>query len=441
MNTHYKLSQFTLIVLGPDNDLVAKNMLTRGVVRLSSHHQKLLKSLPNLSPEESTLWERDKNFFIQAGIVCEAEKDENMEFLRWMKGRWESGVFGTYLVTTLGCNLTCSYCFERDILNTQRMDEKLYPFVLAWYERKMRAGRFKKAVVALCGGEPLTDQKGFRYFVPMLHNLGETLKVPVEFDMTSNGVLLTKEVVEFLMQFRFRSIQITLDGPPQVHNRSRPAISGQPTFWKIVENTELLFLHPCQINLRVNLSQNNVPFLEELLLFLKEREWHKRVIPSFGIVEDNLASIRKDVQGICLGCIHSDSEAARVYTDAARTAKGLGYSVPEELELGPCMTSVRDAFVVGPDGSLYKCMEVVGRKEFVVGSVISDTPTEEQLCYENPEYLGECLAEKCTFLPLCAGGCRSESFRKTGSSFERHCRYSFLEETNSQLIQIQYGRN
>lgn len=441
MNTHYKLSQFTLIVSGSDNDFIAKNTLTGGVVRLTPHHQKLLKSLPNLSPKESALWERDKEPFIRAGIICEAEKNESVEFLRWMDGKREPGVFGTYLVTTLGCNLTCSYCYERDILNTQRMDEKLYPFVLAWYERKMRTGCFKRTVVALYGGEPLADQGGLRYFVPMLHNLGEMLKVPVDFDMTSNGVLLTKEVIEFLTQFRFRSIQITLDGPPQVHNNLRPTIGGQPTFWKIVENTELLFLHPCQITLRINLLQNNVRYLEELLLFLKERGWDKRVIPSFGIVEDNLASIRKNVQGICSGCIHNDFEAARVYVDAAHTARELGYSVPEELGLGPCMTSVRNAFVVGPDGSLYKCMEVVGRKEFIVGSIISDMPTEEQLRYENPGYLEECLAEKCAFLPLCAGGCRSEAFRATGSSFERHCHYSFLEETNSQLIQIQYGRN
>jgi uncharacterized protein len=275
----------------------------------------------------------------------------------------------------------------------------------------------------------------------MLNNLGEALGVPVDFDMTSNGVLLTKEVVEFLTHFRFQSVQITLDGPPQVHDRLRPAIGAQSTFWKIVKNTELLFPHSCQISLRVNLSRDNIFFLGELLLLLKEQGWNKRVILSFGIVEDNLAGARKDIQGVCSRCIHSDSEAAKVYLAAACTAKELGYNVPEELRLGPCMTSVKDAFVIGPDGNLYKCIEVVGRKEFIVGSVASDMPTEEQLRYEDPAYLGECLAEKCTFLPLCAGGCRSEAFRARGNPFERHCRYSFLEETNSRLIQIQYGRS
>lgn len=379
MDTRYKLSQFTLIVPGHDGNFVAKNTFTGGVIRLTAHHRKLLTSLPNLPKEDSALWERDKNLFIESGVVCEAEKNENGEFLRWMEGRRESPVFGTFLVTTLGCNLACTYCYERDILNTQRMDEKLYPFVLGWYERKMSTGRFKRMNVSLYGGEPLADQRGLRYFMPMLHNLGETLGVPVEFDMISNGVLLTKEVVGFLTQFRFQSIQITLDGPPQIHNKLRFAIGGQPTFSKIVENTEMLFPHPCQVTLRINLSQSNVCHLEELLLFLKERDWHKRVVPTFGIVRDNLASIRKDVQGTCSGCIHDDSEAAKVYVDAARTAKRLGYNAPEEHGLGPCMTSVGDAFVVGPDGSLYKCMEVVGRKEFVVGSVMSDAPTEEQL--------------------------------------------------------------
>jgi len=441
MDTDYKVSQFTLIVPGSDNDLIAKNTFTGTVVRLASLHQKLLKSLPDLSSEEYSLWERDKDVFIQAGIVCEADKDENKEFLRWMNERRSPGVFVTFLVTTLGCNLACSYCYERDVLNTQRMDEEFYPFVVDWYERKMRTSRFKRAAVSLYGGEPLADQRGLHYFMPALHNIGETLGVPVEFDMISNGVLLTKEIVEFLTRFRFQSIQITLDGPPQVHNNLRFTIGGQPTFWKIVENTELLFPHSCQITLRVNLSQNNVCRLEELLLSLKKRGWHERVTPSFGIVQDNLAGVRKDVQGTCSGCIHDDSEAARVNLEATKTAKKLGYSVPEQVGIGPCMTSVGDAFVVGPDGSLYKCMEVVGRKEFVVGSVMSGTPSREQLQYENPEYLEECLDEKCAFLPICAGGCRAEAFRATGSFFERHCRYSFLEETNKQLIQIQYRRD
>lgn len=439
MDSGYRLSQFVLIVPDARGNLLAKNTLTGRIVRLAPNHQKLLNSLPDLPPEEYPLWERDRDILNSGGVVCEMQKNENKEFLRWMDERRMPSVFVTFLATTLGCNLACSYCYERDILNTQRMDEKLYPLVLKWYERRMRSGRFERVAVSLYGGEPLADQRGLQYFMPALHNLGEMLGVPVEFDMISNGVLLTKEVVELLMQFRFKSAQITLDGPPRIHDSSRLAIGGQPTFWKIVENTELLFPFPCQVSLRVNLSQNNAGHLEELLSFLKKRGWHEKVSFSFGIIQDNLLASRL-IQTICSGCIHDDSEAARVYVEAVKTAKKLGYAIVEESTVGPCMTSIGDAFVVGPDGSLYKCMEVIGRKEFIVGSVISDVPTQEQLRYENPDYLGRCFDEKCVFLPVCAGGCRAEAFRESGDSFERHCRYSFLEETNTKLIQIQYHR-
>lgn len=440
MNVGYKLSQFVLMVpLDQGNSsFVLKNTLSGDVIKVTPEHKKLLESLPEVSEEDLGVWQHDENIFTDTGMTIRTEEDENNKFLERMRTRREIDVLATYLVTTLGCNLACSYCFEKDVLNSDRMQEDLYSSVLRWYQRKLELERFKRAIIVLYGGKPLADQRGLRYFVPELNNLGQELNKPVEFELITNGVLLSRDIVGFLIQHNLRQVQITLDGPPVIHDSLRCMRGGQSTFWKIVENTESLFNSHCRVVLRVNLSKRSFGYTDDLLLLLRKRNWHKYIALTFGIVEDDFRDRKRKVLGTCSGCIGSEGEIADVYISAVKEAKDLGFTTPEDFGEGPCMTSIGDAFVVGPDGSLYKCMEVVGRKEFSVGSIFDEVLSEEQLRYENPEYLTQCLEEKCTFLPLCAGGCRSGAFRETGSTFERHCRLPLLRDVNKKLIQISF---
>ena len=58
----------------------------------------------------------------------------------------------------------------------------------------------------------------------------------IEYSMTTNGTLLNKEVIEYLVKNNFK-ITVSIDGPKEVHDRSRHfADTDKGSFDVILEN-------------------------------------------------------------------------------------------------------------------------------------------------------------------------------------------------------------
>ncbi len=52
----------------------------------------------------------------------------------------------------------------------------------------------------------------------------------VESSLITNGTLLTEGIFNELMRYNLQSIQVTIDGPPEIHNKRRPMKGGGPSF-------------------------------------------------------------------------------------------------------------------------------------------------------------------------------------------------------------------
>ena len=120
------------------------------------------------------------------------------------------------------------------------------------------------------GGEPLLGQDRLdRLSVAFLERTAAA-GVDYSASIVTNGYLLTPETATRLRELGVRSAQITLDGPPETHNRMRPLVSGRPTFDVILDNIERSAdLLP--IAVRVNLDTSNAAEAETLLDLLAER--------------------------------------------------------------------------------------------------------------------------------------------------------------------------
>lgn len=86
--------------------------------------------------------------------------------------------------------------------------------------------------------------------------------------------------------------------------------------------------------------------------------------------------------------------------------------------------------LIGPDGSIYKCISFVGRPEFSVGSVLEDDDDRpaydaQMNVYKRTE---DCFRERCPYLPVCGGGSAYESAVRTGDYDRRFCTKSYLAE-------------
>ena len=104
------------------------------------------------------------------------------------------------------------------------------------------------------------------------------------------------------------------------------------------------------------------------------------------------------------------------------------------------MYSSHHGVLIGPEGDIYKCISLVGRPEFKVGSVFLDGYYTEEYKEQMNSYkrLVECFEENCAYTPVCAGGCAYESIVRTGRYDLRFCTKKNLEAYHYKKYLIKY---
>ncbi len=182
-------------------------------------------------------------------------------------------------ITSLYCNLDCPYCFQKEhadscgFLTKRQVDLGLAAI-----------GKAEEAVVALSGGKPTLPKISITGGEPMLPNKTnrETLDYLVErlnelgwpYNITTNGTELANYVNRHDSSPRCRNVQVTLDGPPEIHDSRRHFRGGAPSFAQIINGVDLGLKAGLKITLRVNLDMSNVDGLPKLAAIVKERKWN-----------------------------------------------------------------------------------------------------------------------------------------------------------------------
>jgi len=145
------------------------------------------------------------------------------------------------VLTTLQCNFACDYCIQGDHgdynKSAAKMSMEMAARVSAWVESRLNAIAPGRLVLTFFGGEPLLNMPVLYYMAERLHAACEARGVQILINIITNGLLLSREMVERLNPLGLNGIKITLDGDRDAHNRSRPLRGGQGTFDKIIANT------------------------------------------------------------------------------------------------------------------------------------------------------------------------------------------------------------
>jgi uncharacterized protein len=277
--------------------------------------------------------------------------------------------YSVTVVTSTDCNLGCPYCFQNTAAaEPGRFDPPRIPRVAITggvieqiadvaAHGMARLGT-DELFVLLFGGEPLLNRQGC---YAVLERLGRAARVRAA--MVTNGVLLTPRTAARLEQLGLRSVQITLDGPAELHDQLRANRSGRGTFARIVTNLaavqEATDLHA---TLRVNATPTTLGRLTELVDHLAAeidpRRCHVDIAPVLNYDDqfDHVLARRGD--------------ELRAIVEAYDHALGLGFRVaaPGAGRCGFCSEERGGhGAVVNADGTLYSCWETIGREGWEVG--------------------------------------------------------------------------
>lgn len=255
------------------------NSLTTSLAEAEKTHLYLL-DLPRFDYE--ALPDAAKQFvdgLKQGGFVLDDAVDE----LKILKFAYNSNKYnrlglGLTIAPTLRCNFACTYCYEqagesqagRDGHNAF-ISEKVQQELLRFIEQA--ANTVKSLFITWYGGEPLLARDIIFGLSEKIIAIAEANKIAYSAVMITNGYLLTEDpdIVQKLKDSRIKLFQITLDGPPGVHNRRRMLKGvGGPTFDRILAGVRLLAANEMQVSLRVNVDRTNMDEALKLLDILEE---------------------------------------------------------------------------------------------------------------------------------------------------------------------------
>ena len=213
---------------------------------------------------------KDKEFLdnlLKCGYLVPEDIDER--FLvkeRMMHGRYDYTRMSLTIAPTMACNFRCVYCFEQGHYGERLMDEETQKNLMDFVKKHI-AG-VKSLYVTWFGGEPLIGMPVIEGLSRQLIELCEEKEITYSAGIVTNGYLLTKENAERLKECQVGRVQITLDGPKEIHDVRRPLVNGNGTYDIIMKNI-MDVKEVLPISLRINVDYDNIAEANKVMNFLR----------------------------------------------------------------------------------------------------------------------------------------------------------------------------
>jgi uncharacterized protein len=368
------------------------------------------------------------------------------------------------IVPNLDCNYRCTYCFERPLqiglnsktseINYQKRNvvmrrdhvDAIYDSIdkirdearsrIIWSELKA-AGRVTdeengRGLITLYGGEPLDVAN--KDIVFEIVNRGAMRGH--EFAAITNGHDLS-HFLPILGTGKISQVQISIDGPKKIHDKSRLARNRESSFDNIIANIRtVLASGGVEVQLRCHVDPKNIELFDELLKVFQDEGWlnHEKVVvyASNYHVKDKEGHV---TQGISYADVLEHWHAmASSYTNVFLSGIGihaerlllpaLKMGQPARLKGTYCGAN-SGTYIFAPDGFIYSCWESVGKECSKIGNymtasgLVLDKQATDRWFKRSVATIPECL--DCCYALVCGGGCAQYAEYNNGTLYKPYC--------------------
>ena len=319
------------------------------------------------------------------------------------------------------CNLACRYCFagegeyhgERSLMSLE-VGMKALDFLV-----EASKGR-RNLEVDFFGGEPLMNFEVVKKLVEYGRSLEEKHNKKFRFTLTTNGVLLDDEVLEFANR-EMGNLVLSIDGRKSVHDAMRPRRGGQGSYDEILPKFIKAADSRDQMNyyVRGTYTHHNLDFAEDVKHLAELGFKQISVEPVVAPPDKDYAITAEDVPKLC----EQYDILAKYVIDRKKEGKGFNFfHFMIDLTGGPCVAkrlsgcgSGTEYLAVAPNGDLYPCHQFVGLDGFLMGNIndgVTNTAMRDKFKLCNVYSREEC--RKCFAKFYCSGGCAANAYNFNG---------------------------
>lgn len=174
------------------------------------------------------------------------------------------------LMLTSKCNMRCKYCFEAKKIQKNLEFEEIKPYL----------DQNGSAVFFLFGGEPFMNSEFLKEIYDYIENtdipsgIKDTIHASTR-KIITNGTL-TEKYVELIKKYNL-NLQISLDGPKEVHDLNRIKPNGEGSWDKVMDNIYNICLkHKIKFSIHGVITKETLPKLYDISKFFFEKNYEFR---------------------------------------------------------------------------------------------------------------------------------------------------------------------
>lgn len=320
------------------------------------------------------------------------------------------------------CNLACRYCFAeegeyhgRRALMSLEVGKKALDYLIE------NSGSRRNLEVDFFGGEPLMNWDVVKELVHYGRSKEKEYNKNFRFTLTTNGVLLDDEVMEFVNK-EMSNVVLSLDGRKEINDKMRPFRNGKGSYDLIVPKFQKMAESRNQTNyyIRGTFTRNNLDFSKDIIHYADLGFKQMSIEPVVADPDEEYALREEDIPGI----LEEYDKLAVEYIKRKKEGRGFNFfHFMIDLQQGPCVLkrmagcgSGTEYLAVTPWGDLYPCHQFVGQEDFLLGNVfdgIKNTAVRDEFKMCNVYAKDKC--QDCFAKFYCSGGCAANSYKFHGS--------------------------
>lgn len=320
------------------------------------------------------------------------------------------------------CNIRCKYCFasqgdfkrDRSIMSLE-VGKKALLYLAE------NSGNHYNLEVDFFGGEPLLNFDVVKKLVAYGRSLEDTYNKNFRFTLTTNGILLNKEVNAFINE-HMDNVVLSIDGRKEVNDHFRVYADGRGTYDQIIEKyDELIESREKLYYVRGTFTHFNLDFSKDIFHLADIGYKSLSVEPvvtdpdnEYALKETDLSTIFEEY----------DLIAEKYISDTIKNGEApfdfFHYNI--DMDNSPCyLKKIRgcgaglEYIAVTPKGDIYPCHQFVEDEDFKMGTVY-DGITNHDIgkTFKGSTILSKEGCSDCFAKFHCSGGCHANAYNING---------------------------
>lgn len=331
-------------------------------------------------------------------------------------GKRKKNVFKIYLIITEKCNMRCKYCYK--IYKNNEMSFRTADEIIHFLFKNLKKNNINYEI-RFFGGEPLLKFDIVKFITKEIRKYNQD----VLFKLSTNGTLLSKNVINFLKKYNFL-IKISLDGNNIIHNSSRKFINGTGSYEHILKNISYLLknYNKSKIYAGVTFTTRYLSF-EDIISSIIEMgitnikfqfAIDKNLVPNNHImkmIKDNIYQLAEYYLYLLL------KKKLLVYLlPFIGIIKQIHYRKQRKFGCGALISEIS----INHDGDIYPCNRFIKSKNFIIGDVVKGIKENIYINLLNKKFhisnFSDC--SNCWLKNLCGGYCKYSNLYYNNNIFK-----------------------